>query len=105
MHGAPFGVFAIYAVEAVSLVGATGTYRSVEGGPRQFCRRCGSPVFGRDPEGDEVELPLGAFDEPNTLPAPTYELFMGRRETWLGDLPSVTRHYPGNRPPGGRSEG
>jgi Arc/MetJ-type ribon-helix-helix transcriptional regulator len=38
-------------------------------GRRHFCRRCGSPVFGRD----EVDLALGSFDEANRF-TPSYEL-------------------------------
>ncbi|MEO7027228.1 MAG: GFA family protein, partial [Caulobacteraceae bacterium] len=63
---------------------------------RYFCRGCGSPVLSCDETGDEVEIFLGALDQPNRL-APTYEAFIPRRETWLGGTPGLMRHYEGNR--------
>ena len=103
IHGAPFAALAIYPVEAVSLSGRTGVFRSSASTRRHFCRACGSPAYSRDDESDEIEVPLGSFDEPNAF-APTYELFTSRRETWLGDLPVLRAHYDGNRPGRSRTE-
>ena len=63
---------------------------------RFFCKACGSHVYGRSKGADEIELHLGSFDETN-LWTPTYEAWAKRRERWIGDLPTVFHHYPGNR--------
>lgn len=79
--GAPFGAWAIFAEAAVTVTGKTGSYKG-----RHFCPRCGSSVFSRS--DGEVELHLGALDEPNRF-APSYQLWTVRRESWLPDLPGV----------------
>lgn len=103
-HGSPLNAFAVFPVEAVTITGRTGVFRSSEHGRRFFCRGCGGPAYFQDEGGDEIGIGLGSFDEPDLF-RPTYEGFVGRRESWLGDLPTLTRHYEGNRPKGGRSEG
>lgn len=94
-HGAPFFAAAIFSQDAVTVVGETQHYLG-----RHFCPRCGSSVFARS--GDEVELHLGALDEPNQL-VPTYENWTIRREAWLPDFPGIKRHER-NREGSGRSE-
>ncbi|MCR9219739.1 MAG: GFA family protein [Alphaproteobacteria bacterium] len=94
-HGALFHASAIFPEAAVTVTGET---RAYEG--RAFCPRCGSSVFSRS--GDEVEIHLGALDEPDRF-APTYELWTVRRETWLPAFP-VDRRYARNRPGESRSE-
>ena len=95
-HGALFHGSAIYPEDAVTITGDLHAY-----GGRQFCPRCGSSVCQRS--GDEIEISLGAFDDPDKF-APTYELWTVRREGWLPAFP-VSRLYPGDRPPGSRFEG
>lgn len=74
-HGALFYAAAIFAAEAVSVVGATSQYQG-----RHFCPRCGSSVFARS--GDEIEVHLGSLDAPGTF-VPSYEAWTIRREEWL----------------------
>lgn len=74
-HGALFFAAGIYPKDAVTITGATRDYRG-----RHFCPTCGSSVFNR--YGDEVEVHLGAMDEPDQL-VPTYECWTIRREAWL----------------------
>src|SRR5262249_17727808 len=69
--GAVFGMFAIFAADAVTITGKTADYRG-----RHFCPTCGSSVFGRS--GDEVEIAVGSFDAPSQV-TPTYELWTRRR--------------------------
>lgn len=88
-HGAVFGTFAIFAAAAVTITGTTSEYRR-----RHFCPTCGSSVYART--GDEIDLPLGALDAPNQL-APTYELWVRRRESWLPPF-NVAHLYDGDRP-------
>jgi hypothetical protein len=77
--GSVFGAWAMYPVDAVAI---DGPYESWAEGDttRCFCPTCAARVFSLN--GDEVELGLGSFDEPNVL-APTYELWVPRREHWL----------------------
>jgi hypothetical protein len=96
-HGAPFGSFAIFPADRVTFSGEEpGVYARSAAGRHCFCRNCGSPVFGRDEGSDEVELFTGAFDEVDRF-APTYELWICRREGWLPEIPSVVRHYERDR--------
>lgn len=92
--GALFSAFAIFPEDAVSIEGETGQFNG-----RHFCRRCGSSVFGRT--GDEIEVSLGVLDAPNQL-APTYELWMVRREDWLPEFP--LKHFTHNRNGASRTE-
>jgi len=94
-HGAPFYAAAIFPQDAVTITGETHHYRD-----RHFCPNCGSSVFARS--GDEVELYLGALDEPNQL-TPSYECWTTRRETWLPNFPEM-RHYEHDRTGRGREE-
>ncbi|MBD9680263.1 GFA family protein [Pseudomonas sp. PDM18] len=94
-HGALFHSSAIFPESAVRIEGDTQEYQG-----RCFCPRCGSSVFGRS--GDEIEVSLGALDQPDRF-QPTYELWTCRREAWLPAFPM--RHlYERDRESGGRSE-
>lgn len=94
-HGALFYAAAIFPRDAVVITGKTGAYRG-----RHFCRDCGSSVFAVT--GDEVEVHLGALDEPNRF-TPTYECWTLRREGWLPPFP-VAKHYPRDREADGASD-
>ena len=94
ISGSAFGAFAIFPEERVAVTGAFESW-TAESTENCFCPRCGSRVFSR--EGGEIEISLGAFDEPNLF-APTYETWIGRREKWLR-LPGLTG-YPRNRSDG-----
>jgi hypothetical protein len=94
-HGALFHASAIFPESAVRIDGETREYAG-----RCFCPRCGSSVFGRS--GDEIEVSLGALDEPDRF-QPTYELWTCRREAWLPAFPS--KHlYERDRESTGRRE-
>jgi len=94
-HGALFQATAIFPQDAVTIEGETRDYAG-----RHFCPCCGSPVFART--GDEMEVSLGALDEPNRL-QPTYENWTIRREAWLPPFP-LARRYERNRDAGSRFE-
>lgn len=83
-HGALFHASAVFPQSAVAITGAPRSYLG-----RHFCARCGSSVFSRS--GDEVEVHLGALDEPSQL-QPTYELWVIRREAWLPPFPGARRY-------------
>lgn len=94
-HGALFQATAIFPEAAVTVEGETRAF-----GGRQFCPRCGSPVFART--GDEVEVSLGALDAPDQL-TPTYENWTVRREAWLPPFP-LKKRYVLNREGDGRGD-
>jgi len=94
-HGALFHASAIFPKDAVTVHGETRDYQS-----RFFCRRCGSSVFSRS--NDEIEVNLGALDEPDQL-VPTYELWSIRREAWLPPFP-IKKLYERDRENEGRFE-
>ncbi|WP_404422425.1 GFA family protein [Thalassospira australica] len=94
-HGALFHASAVYPEDAVTVEGDVRDYQG-----RFFCPDCGSTVFGRS--GDEIEVNLGALDEPNRL-KPTYELWTIRRENWLPEFP-LAKRYERDREGTGRLE-
>ena len=94
-HGALFYAAAIFPEDAVTIEGET---RDYEG--RHFCPRCGSSVFARS--GDEIEVHLGALDDPDQL-TPTYEGWTVRRESWLPPFPDM-KSFDRDRDGTGRSE-
>lgn len=94
-HGALFHASAVFPQDAVTVEGETSSYAD-----RFFCPRCGSSVYSRS--DDEIEIHLGALDEPDQL-TPSYELWTIRRESWLPAFP-LKKSYPRNRETQGRSE-
>jgi hypothetical protein len=69
-------------------------YGKGEGAVKAFCVTCGSSLFGGDwPEGDEVSIRFGAFDDDLGI-RPQYHTFVDDRAPWdeiADDLP----RYPG----------
>ena len=91
-HGALFHASAVFPENAVTVAGQTGEYDG-----RFFCPRCGSPVFACT--GDEIEVNLGALDEPDRF-TPTYELWTIRREPWLAHQKGAEQHTHDREQPG-----
>lgn len=105
-HAAPFAAFVMFPAERVTFTGrdgapvgvdALGAYDNGRGYVRHFCRACGSRIYGADPYSGEIELHLGLFDETNLF-TPTHECWVTRKETWLGELPTIGSSYVGDRP-------
>ncbi|MBP0592322.1 GFA family protein [Paraburkholderia sp. LEh10] len=95
VHGSAFGSYAIFACGAVSLTGSTREWQSSEQGRRHFCPVCGSVAFMMYADRDEIDLPLGAFDETGLF-EPAYELWCTRKEPWLprGARPEYDEERP-----------
>ncbi len=51
---------------------------------RSFCKTCGCRVFWLS--DDEAEVMLGSLDDAPGDIVPEYELWIGRREEWMGSL-------------------
>jgi hypothetical protein len=93
ISGGPFNAYVIFALDQVTISGDFRGWSATPESERCFCPACGSQVFDRDSD-TEIEIKLGAFDEPNLF-RPTYEAWSKRREHWLHtpDLES----FPENR--------
>jgi hypothetical protein len=79
--------------------GALRVYRPAPGAAvKAFCTICGSSLFGGSwPEGDEISIRLGAFDDDPGI-RPQYHTFVDSRAPWdtiADDLP----RFPGAGPP------
>jgi hypothetical protein len=81
IHGAPFGLYAIFARDAAQFTGETRAWSSSATGRRHHCANCGSPVYLAFDGVPEVEIPTGLFDEVGIYP-PTYEIWTKHREPW-----------------------
>lgn len=82
VHGSAFGAYAIFMRDNVEITGTTQAWESSPPARRHFCATCGSVAFMAYVDSDEVDLPLGAFDQVG-LYEPDYELFCARKEPWL----------------------
>ena len=89
-HGALFRMFTNFPGAAVTVTGTPKVYDSGPGVHRHFCGRCGSPLLTRYDASNLVEIFVGIFDEPNTIPPPSYEIWTVRRESWLPKFPTQT---------------
>ena len=57
-------------------------YGKGEGAVKAFCVSCGSSLFGGDwPQGDEVSIRMGAFDDDPGI-RPQYHTFVDDRAAW-----------------------
>ncbi|MGN6482384.1 GFA family protein [Luteibacter sp.] len=92
--GAPFVLFVVFNAEQVAIRGARVAVDSTTG-RRQACAACGAIVLWADDEAQEIELYAGHFDAPGLF-APSYELWVTRREPWLAALP--VPQFAENRP-------
>jgi hypothetical protein len=82
VHGSPFGSYAIFARDEVAFTGDVSEWKSSEQGRRYFCPACGSVAFMVYEDRDEIDVPIGAFDETGIY-EPAYELWCRRKEPWL----------------------
>ena len=93
ISGSAFNAFVVFPMEQVTVSGDLGSWSVTSGSENCFCPRCGSQVLYRD-GSDEIEIKLGAFDQPNLF-TPTYETWTKRREAWLCTPELVS--FPENR--------
>jgi hypothetical protein len=80
VSGSFFSAFAVWPCNAFDATGEFGTYEG-----RSFCRICGGRVFSLS--DDEAEIMLGSLDDAPGDVVPEYELWIGRRENWIEQLP------------------
>lgn len=78
--GSAFSAYGIWPRTAFASDGEVSTYAG-----RSFCPKCGSRLFALDAE--EAEIMIGSLDAAPSDLIPTYELWIGRREGWLPEMP------------------
>ena len=93
--GSPFMAFAVWPRSRFAVAGATRSWIASTD-HRHWCQVCGATLFATHDNDDEIEVRLGAFDAAPGDLAPQYELWVGRRETWLPAVADAARHA-GNR--------
>ncbi|MFO1057307.1 MAG: GFA family protein [Dongiaceae bacterium] len=86
VSGGVLNVFATFPADRVTVTGETRLTPAGRAPGRRFCPRCGSPVFSHAEGSGEIEIHVGSFDEPGRV-VPGYELWIGRREPWLPEIP------------------
>jgi hypothetical protein len=74
--GSAFTYFAVWPAGSFESKGDTTEFAG-----RRFCPECGSRMFSADK--NEAEIKLGTLTDAPTPLAPTYELWIKRREAWL----------------------
>lgn len=77
--GSAFTFFGIWPAGQFERVGETSEFKG-----RHFCPRCGARLFCVDAR--EAEIKLGVLSQAPTPLAPSYELWIKRREPWLRPL-------------------
>jgi hypothetical protein len=95
--GSAVAAFVSFRKEKVRWSGAERTgYRSSPAVVRSFCARCGSPLtYEHDRSPDEIDLYLGAFDEPGAFPAGKH-IHVGERVAWFDTVDQTPRHLKGS---------
>ncbi|MGC4029348.1 MAG: GFA family protein [Steroidobacteraceae bacterium] len=104
-HGAPFATFATAAIDDFHwLAGeeAVDSHAVAPGGPRRFCRHCGSPAPSTAPSMGLAFIPVGLLEGDPGM-RPQGHLFAGSKAGWYtihDDLPQHDKYPPefGNIP-------
>ena len=91
--GGPAAAFVTFHKEGVRWIGAeSARYRSSPPVVRSFCGQCGSPLaYEHDNSADEVDLYLGAFDEPDRFPVRKH-IHYGERVIWFDTVDNTPRY-------------
>jgi hypothetical protein len=81
--GAAVLTFAGFAAAAVRFTNAPARYASSPGVTRSFCSNCGTPLaYETEERPGVIDMTLGAFDEPERLPA-TIHVWTEMRIPWF----------------------
>jgi hypothetical protein len=82
--------FATFARERLRILqGEPVTYRSSARAVRQFCGRCGSPLFWHEDGSDTIDVFLGTIDERTRVRAPDFSIWADHRVGWLSRLETI----------------
>ena len=88
--GSAFTFYGVWPADRFESTGATSAFDG-----QHFCPRCGSRLFSLDDR--EAELKLGVLSEAPTPFAPSYELWVKRREPWLRPIDGATQYAEDRR--------
>jgi hypothetical protein len=96
--GSVFGAQTRVPRERATIVGASTAYdRPTDEGDHvrfHFCPTCGATVYWEIPDLPEsVIVPVGAFEDPTTLPAPVMSVYEARRHAWVQLPGSIIDHW------------
>lgn len=83
--GSAFVTFAVWPRTAFDYSGRVATFEG-----RSFCAACGGRLFCLTE--NEAELRLGSLDEAPMEIAPTYEVWIKRRESWLHPMQGTQQY-------------
>jgi hypothetical protein len=83
--GSAFTVYAHWPIEAFERRGEVSTYAG-----RSFCPRCGSRLFNL--HRSDVEIRAGSLDDAPFDLVPQDEIWVVRREHWLGPVEGAGQH-------------
>jgi hypothetical protein len=85
----PFAALADVPMESFAWTkGQPKAFRSSSVAERHFCGDCGSPLSYHQLDGRNMEILLGAFDDPNAVP-PTYAVGIESKVAWFDHLPTL----------------
>jgi len=88
--GSAVPAFATFPAAAIGIEqGTPAGYDASPRAARQFCPACGSALFWREHGGNEVDVFLGSFDEPDTLPAPARQIWTKHRLSWVTAIAAI----------------
>jgi hypothetical protein len=95
--GSAFAAQARFPDADVTITGETRIWsRTGDAGGRiddRFCPACGSSVaYAIDSMPGVTAIPLGAFDDPHGVPAPTVSVYEERKHPWLAILGEGVAH-------------
>lgn len=93
-HGAPFATIGITAIDDLHWIEGREdvvTYAAAPGGPRGFCRHCGSPAPGTLPSMGVAFFPVGQLDEDPGM-RPQQHVFAGSRAPWHRIADGLPQH-------------
>lgn len=99
-HGAAFATYASAPREQFHWLAGedyVAGYRSSPALTRNFCARCGSVVPAEGPDGEEMDLPAGCFDD-DPVTRPSMHIFVASKAPWHtieDDLPRHDAWTPG----------
>ena len=95
--GAPVVAWAVVARDSLAFTQGTPVeYRSSAKASRLFCGTCGSPLFFRENESQELDINLATLDEPERV-VPSYHIYTASEQPWLhiaDDAPRFVAERP-----------
>lgn len=80
--GSPFFARALFAQNALTVIGDTISYASSETLDRVFCKTCGTRLFAWRRNGTAAGVALATFDDRNAF-APTEHIWVAEKMDWL----------------------